>query len=574
MKPRTRILAALFSASFAIASSASTFGCSRDDGSADEGGSSDDALAAAASGLGTTLQDLAAFGEKRVGTEGGKKAADYVMARMKRAELRDVHFEEFNFPMHIADPNRSSISFKKDGQPAPAMAFDIFEGSGPGDVVDAPIVYVGSAKAEDLRGKDLRGKIAFVKRDSHFHRSSQYLNVTQAGAVAMLYESTVPQNQIQIGSIRHAWEPMGPIPAVTIGQDDGDRLQKMVGEGEVKGSIKVTAFATRGTGRNVVGVVPGKNYGKKDANGRSLDHQVVIGAHYDTWFVGSVDNGCGTAALLYHAGKRGLTDGRFENTLVFVAYDGEEVGLYGGYDYLRKHQDEGMLAVVNFEMPAAESDLKNGGITTLFGGVAASEVPIMDRALSESRTAGLFDTFTVWLSLDKIERMFGGIIPTDIQGTYRSGIPTVSTASDSPWYHTRLDTPDKVDTDFLARGVKSFDKAVQLFATSSPDAFQGRDPTLWGAEVTLPEVTRDHVSAAVSLTDPRGRALPATDVTATFFCDDFFAAPDVVRRTDESGRVTFDFTDELRECPGRRFVHVVAGGEYPLVEKVIAVPSR
>lgn len=224
MKPRTRILAALFSASFAIASSASTFGCSRDDGSADEGGSSDDALAAAASGLGTTLHDLAAFGEKRVGTEGGKKAADYVMARMKRAELRDVHFEEFNFPMHIADPNRSAISFKKDGQPAPAMAFDIFEGSGPGDVVDASIVYVGSAKAEDLRGKDLRGKIAFVKRDAHFHRSSQYLNVTQAGAVAMLYESTVPQNQIQIGSIRHAWEPMGPIPAVTIGQDDGDRL--------------------------------------------------------------------------------------------------------------------------------------------------------------------------------------------------------------------------------------------------------------------------------------------------------------------------------------------------------------
>ena len=59
---------------------------------------------------------------------------------------------------------------------------------------------VGSAKPEDIQGKDLHGKIAYVKRDSQYHRSSQYRNVSQAGALAMLYESAVPGNQIQIGS--------------------------------------------------------------------------------------------------------------------------------------------------------------------------------------------------------------------------------------------------------------------------------------------------------------------------------------------------------------------------------------
>lgn len=550
------------------------FGVGCQGGAPDDAAEAQGALAPAASGLKVTLDDLATFGEKRVGTPAGKKAADYIMDRMKRAELRNVHFEEFNFPMHVADPTKASLAVSKGGAPEPPVAFDIFEGSGAGDVRDAELVYVGSAKPEDLRGKELRGKIALVKRDSKYHRSSQYRNVSQAGAVAMLYASAVPQNQIQIGSIRHAWEAMGPIPAITIGKDDGERLQKSVGEGNVRASLKVDARVTRGTGRNVVGVVPGKNYGKKDASGKSLDRQIVIGAHYDTWYVGSVDNGCGVAALLYFAGKRGQTDGRFDNSIVFVAYDGEEVALYGGYDYLRKHQDDGMLAVVNFEMPAAETDLKNGGITTLFGGVASSEVPIMDLALRESRTAGLFDTFTVWLSLDKIQQMFGGIIPTDIQGAYRSGIPTVSTASDSPWYHTRLDTPDKVDADFLARGVKSFDKAVQIFATSSPDKFEGRDPTLWGADLRLPIATSTEVLAEVQLTDPQGNILIGKDVTATFFCDDFFAAPDVVAKTDATGHARFSFARELQSCAGRRWVHVSAGGDYPLVEKVIAVPSR
>ena len=32
-----------------------------------------------------------------------------------------------------------------------------------------------------------------------------------------------------------------------------------------------------------------------------------------------------------------MQHGKPHYTLVFVAYDGEEIGLYGGYDYYRKH---------------------------------------------------------------------------------------------------------------------------------------------------------------------------------------------------------------------------------------------
>src|SRR5262249_22146583 len=48
-----------------------------------------------------TLNELAAFGEKRVGTPEGAKASQYVMARMQEAGLQNVHFEQFNFPQHL-----------------------------------------------------------------------------------------------------------------------------------------------------------------------------------------------------------------------------------------------------------------------------------------------------------------------------------------------------------------------------------------------------------------------------------------------------------------------------------------
>ena len=522
-----------------------------------------------------TLNDLASFGEKRVGTPEGAKAAAYVMTRMQQAKLENVHFEAFNFPQHVANLRGSSFHVTSNGQPAAAIDFDVFEGSGSGRADNAPIVFVGSAKPADLAGKDLKGKIAFVKRDSKFHRSSQYLNVTAAGAVAMLYMSTVPDNQIQIGSIRHAWEAMGKIPTITIGQADGDRLNTMLGQGELRATIEVKATVTHGTGRNVIGMVPGRNFGQRDASGKSLDHQIVIGAHYDTWYTGSVDNGCGVAAMLGLAQRLGQT-AAFEHTIVFVGFDGEEVALYGGYDYLRKHQDDGILAVINFEMPAAEPDVMAGGLETLLRGVASSQISVVDDALEESRTAGLFNTFLASVSLDRVENMFGGIIPTDIQGIYRSGIPTVTTASDSPFYHTRKDTPDKVDAEFLAEGVRSFEGAVHHFLAAPLEKFKERDATLWGADVEVISRGPDDPQALVkvALTDPGGKKLSQTDVTGTLFCDDFFAAPDIVVKTDAAGTAVLAFKDQLVGCRGKRYVHIAAGKDYPLVEKVRAIPSR
>ena len=523
-----------------------------------------------------TLQDLATFGEKRVGTPEGAKAAQYVMGRMQQAGLQNVHFEQFNFPMHIADLAGSSFQVTNNGQPLPQIAFDVFEGSGNGRVDNAPMVFVGSAKPEDLQGKDLRGKIAFVKRDSHYHRSSQYRNVAQAGALAMLYESAVPGNQIQIGSIRETWEAMGPIPTITIGGDDGERLENMVSSSPgLRASIAVKARNAHGTGRNVVGIVPGVNFGKRDTNGQSLDHQIVFGAHYDTWYVGSADNGCGVAALLGLAQVRARPATPPPYTLVFVAYDGEEVALYGGYDYLRNHQNDGLLAVVNFEIPAAQTDVFTGGFETLVAGVARSQIPVLQSSLVAAHTVGPFSEFLVDISLNTVARTFGGIIPTDIQGFFRSGIPTISTASSTPWYHTKNDTPDKVDTGAVVKTVREFSRATDQFLSHPPNEYAFVDGSLWQAQlgVTFGAPTGERAVVNAVLLKDSQHALPNTPVTGTLFCDDFFAQPVVHATTDARGQVSFTFDKALAGCKGRRWFHLTAGPQFPLVEKVTSIPG-
>src|SRR5262249_11608051 len=226
--------------------------------------------------LAQTLGDLAAFGNKHVGTPAGAQTGDYVRGRMESIGLSGVHFEQFEFPRQ--DISSASVSVTIAGAPSTPGA-DAFDGTGAGHA-DADVVYVGYATDQELAGKDIHGKIALVDRSTQTHRSVQYANLGRAGAAAMLYVSMTPGNLRQVGSVRlSGGTAMGAIPAVTIGHDDGAALEAAVQAGQtVHAVIDVAATSSVGTGRNVIGRVIGR-----DAAGP----QIVIGAHYDTWFTGS-----------------------------------------------------------------------------------------------------------------------------------------------------------------------------------------------------------------------------------------------------------------------------------------------
>ena len=496
-----------------------------------------------------TLTDLAAFGNKHAGTPEGAMTAAYIGKRMTDIGLEDVHTESFTFAKW--DLTTATMTVTIDGVDSQPM-LDVFESSGAGSA-DADIIDVNTATDGDLNGVDLTGKIALVVRDPSFHRAAQYKNVTAKGAVAMLYLSIAPDNLRQVGSVRFDWETMGTIPAITIGSDDGTAIKAAVDNGKtVHAKIDCQVTSAPATGANVIGKITGER-----------PETIVLGAHYDTWFTGSTDNGSGIAELLDIADRR-VQHAKPHYTLVFVAYDGEEVGLYGGYDYLRKHDivgHEPILAVMNFETPSAiDADII---------GLVHSNQPALDFALQSGHLRGLYE---VYAGMEIVAQLFGGIIPTDIQGTYRSGVPTVSTAATNPYYHTIKDTPDQVDLTFLGSSADDFDTSLDYMFKDQPTDFAVTDPKLWQGTVTTTP-GGDSLTVDATFTDATGAPQASAIAAASVMYDDFMLATKVTGTTDATGHVQFHIPTAMTQMgSGNRFLHVTAGPTYPLVEKISALP--
>ena len=487
-----------------------------------------------------TLDALAAMGQKQPGTDAGRMAAAYVQGRFTELGLANVHQETFTVPAWSAT---KSFTLTIDGV-ASSPGFDVFEASGSG-IADGEIVDVGSAMDADLMNVDLTGKIALVKRETSFHRSAQLRNVAAKGATAMLYLSVAPQNLRQVGSVRFGWNAMEPIPAVTIGADDGATIKAaLAAQKAVRAHIDVQATSTPASAINVVGVIAGER-----------PEMIVMGAHYDSWFTGSSDNGSGIAELLAVAARR-KQHGKPHYTLVFVAYDGEETGLYGGYDFYRKHKivaAEPILAEINFESPSA--------LNPDIAGIAHSNQPKLDEAL---QAAHLRQIYSLYAGLEIVAQLFGGIIPTDIQGVYRGGTPTVSTAVTNPYYHTMMDTPDKVDLQLLVDSTDAFDAAIDNLGKLTPADFAVADPQVWSATVTA-----NGTSVDVMVKTGAGAPAANANVKASVMHDDFILDGEVSATTDANGHATLTIP---AAAGANKFLHVTAGPTYPLAETIIALP--
>jgi hypothetical protein len=495
-----------------------------------------------------TLEDLAMMGEKRAGTPAGHRAAQYLAERLAKAGLQTVTTEPFHFPRHDVTAAGLSLSI---GGTRRAVGFDVLEASAPGQV-DGELVWAGWAREEDLIGRDLVGKIALVERNLLYHRSTQYLNVARAGAAAMITVSTAPHNLRQVGSVRRRWEAVGPLPALTIGAADGATLKAALAAGaKAHGRLEVGIEVVHARGQNVLGHLPGWE-----------PYQIVVGAHYDTWFAGSTDNGGGIAALLELAERRSQRM-RPRYGLTFVAWDGEELALYGGYDFLRRHvvgARESILCVIDFETPAAHG-------AQLYG-LAVSGHACLSHALDQ---AGLPDLFALNLPMDFVPELFGGVVPTDIQGLYREGTPAISTAVDSPYYHTTEDTPDKVDLRRLAAIVEGFDRVLDRLLAEPPERFQRRDAGLWRLELQA-RSRGQALLLDVLVRTGQGSLAPGARVEATLLADHFFEVEHQSARTDRYGHTTLAFEAEaLMERPAPRYLHVTAGHGHPLVEAVVAL---
>ncbi|ETT28017.1 peptidase, M20/M25/M40 family [Rhodococcus aetherivorans] len=210
-----------------------------------------------------------------------------------------------------------------------------------------------------------------------------------------------------------------------------------------------SATAVQGTQRggrvaNVVATLPGT-----DPTGT-----VVLAAHYDTvaGSPGAGDDGIGIATVLEAA--RALTAGpRPRNDVTVLVTDGEERGLLGAEEYTRRQPaDARPTVVLNHEARG------NGGIPVTFR--------------ISSPNAGLVGVLSgvPGTTADSFTQTAFELLPndTDFRRLTEAGMHAADTAiaGGGAYYHSPLDTPDRLDTASLQRMGETTLAAAQRFSSA------------------------------------------------------------------------------------------------------------
>jgi hypothetical protein len=177
------------------------------------------------------------------------------------------------------------------------------------------------------------------------------------------------------------------------------------------------------------------------------DEIVVVGAHLDSWDLGSgtTDNGTGscvvleTARAIAAAAKAGM---RPKRTIRFCLFTGEEQGLWGSRKYVEKYKDDMPKHSV-----ALVHDTGTGKVLGFGMQGRGYLIPLLEPELVTLKT------LDGWKGLDP-----GSIGGTDHQSFDRVGVPGFACRQDTDEYrlthHTQTDTFDKAKEPNLIEGAQ------------------------------------------------------------------------------------------------------------------------
>jgi hypothetical protein len=202
---------------------------------------------------------------------------------------------------------------------------------------------------------------------------------------------------------------------------------------------------------NVVAELPGV--------GAEKDHIYVLCAHYDSisgtpYSVapGADDNGSGSAAVLEAA--RILSQYRFNRTIRFINFAGEEEGLLGSAHYAQVAAQRGDLidGVINLDMIAYESVPPNDHIVEVHAGIDPASIALADALVSNINDYGLL-LAPQTLTLTATTR-------SDHASFWNQGYPAILGIEDffqdaNPYYHSVNDTLANMQTSMMVEYTKA-----------------------------------------------------------------------------------------------------------------------
>jgi hypothetical protein len=265
--------------------------------------------------------------------EAGKKAADYILGEHKKSGLQNVRFEEFTPNRWWPERYDLTVVGDKESPEMKLNAFPLWH-CGPARDLVSEVVYAGFGTPGEFRDLEVKGKTVLIdmKRILHFIPSYQYTGALQKaiekGAVAVILAETRIESPSgnPVGSAGAIKNQVGqtpklyPLPVFSLGQKQGDKLRELLSKASIKVKMNLEYSLSPGRAVNIIGELPG--------NG-SIDEYIIVGGHYDSWFNGAIDN-LGSQASLIEMAKyfAGIPQAKRNRHMIFVSIFGHEFGNY------------------------------------------------------------------------------------------------------------------------------------------------------------------------------------------------------------------------------------------------------
>ncbi len=390
-------------------------------------------------------------GPRLAGSAGEARARDWAVSALTELGFDNVHIEPFEIDGwergqefgHVVAPFPQPLMLTALGgsvaTPAEGLEADVEVFASLAALKRAPkgsltgkIAYVGHAMRATQDGSHY-GYFGALRREGASIAASK-------GAVGLLIRSigTDSHRMPHTGSMRYQ-DDQPKIPAAALSNPDADQIERIARRNQtIRVAMTLTpTFTGKVPSGNVIADITGSDF---------PDQYVVIGGHLDAWDLatGAIDDGAGVAITLETARRILVSGKRPKRTIRLILWGAEEVGLLGGYAYLKAHDNS-----LRNHVAGTESDFGAGRIWRITSRVSVQAKPLID----------LIAELVEPLGIAPGPNTIAGSGP-DLTPMVNAGMPSFRFVQDGSDYfdlhHTPDDTLDKIEPAAMDQNVAAF----------------------------------------------------------------------------------------------------------------------
>lgn len=377
------------------------------------------------------------IGGRVTGSPEADRAVSWAVEAFRHAGVDEVHAEPFTIPVGWSEGNTHAEVLSPAAFPLRLVSTG-WSPPTPDGGITTGVVDVGDGDDAGFKkaGADASGAIVLVHTKilaTWDDLANEYLidapiieRAKAAGAAAIFWMSSRP-NLLLYRHMSSSDGQLEPVAQAIVAREDAERVARFLASGQ---KVRVHFEMPN----HVSGPVEAENVVAEIRGREKPDEHVLLGAHLDSWDLGTgaLDDGCNAAMLIDAARVIHASGSVPRRSIRFVLFTGEEQWMLGSRAYVTTHGAEldNVAAAVIF-------DAGDGPITGYSLGGRKDTLAAVRAALDPVRPLGVKDfTFDAGVDTDNFDFLL-------------QGIPTLVANQDAANYilnyHAASDTFDKVD---------------------------------------------------------------------------------------------------------------------------------